>query len=111
MSELSSYQIELNRPLKTNQIMELYKMMSNKEESDLYLHQDHLIADAGHLPKLLSFFLFMDMDQSFVMIIDGVCVDDVYEEIKGDWVGHISESICRRRYSDAMTKNETSIVI
>ncbi|MYL70725.1 hypothetical protein GLW00_07680 [Halobacillus litoralis] len=110
MSELSSYQITLNRPLKTNQIMKVYKTIS-KTGCDLYLHQNQLIADAGHLPKLLSFFLFMDKDESFVMIIDGECVDDVYDQIEGEWQDHIAESTCRRKYDDAMVENETSILV
>ncbi|GEN52496.1 hypothetical protein [Halobacillus faecis] len=110
MNQLSSYQITLNRPLKTNQIMKVYKTIS-KNGCDLYLHQNQLIADAGHLPKLLSFFLFMNKEESFVMIIDGECVDDVYDEIKGEWQDHIAESTCRRKYNEDMVENETSILV
>lgn len=110
MNELSSYQITLKRPLKTNQIMKLYKTIA-KNRCDLYLHQSHLIADAGHLPKLLSFFLFMDLDNSFVMIIDGECVDQAYDEVDAIWQENIAESNCRRRFSENMMKNETSISV
>ncbi|WP_226578129.1 hypothetical protein [Halobacillus litoralis] len=110
MNELSSYQIHLNRPLKTNQIMKLHKLIK-KNGCDLYLHQDHLIADAGHLPKLLSFFLFLNMDHPFTLIIDGKCVEDVYEEIEDMLTEHIQKSSCRRKYSPSMVENETSISV
>lgn len=110
MQELSSYQITLKRPLKTNQVMKLYKTIT-KNGCDLYLHQKHLIADGGHLPKLLSFFLFMDLDHSFVMIIDGENVDQVYDEIEGICLENIAESNCRRRYSGSSTENDISISV
>lgn len=110
MNELSSYQITLKSPLKTNQVMKLYKTIS-KNGCDLYLHQNHLIADAGHLPKLLSFFLFMDLDYSFVMIIDGKYVDHVYDEIEAIAQENIAESACRRRYSENVIENDISISV
>lgn len=55
MSQLSSYHLHLNRPLSTDQIINIYKH-STENNRNIYLHQNHLIADAGHLTKLLSFF-------------------------------------------------------
>ncbi|QAS51237.1 hypothetical protein [Halobacillus litoralis] len=110
MKELSSYQVQLQKPLKTNQIMKLYKSVT-KNNCDLYLNQKHLIADAGHLPKLLSFFLFMDIDTPFVIIIDGEHVDDVYDEIEAEWMDSIVESSCRRKYCDSLVNSDTSISV
>ncbi|CDQ19972.1 hypothetical protein [Halobacillus karajensis] len=110
MNELSSYQITLKRPLKTIQIMKMYKIIT-KNGCDLYLLQNQLIADAGHLPKLLSFFLFMDVDDPFLMIIDGKCVDKVYQKIEAEWKEHIVESSCRRKYSKSVVESEISISV
>lgn len=110
VNELSSYQIQLNRPLKTNEIMKVHHTV-NQHGCDLYFHQNQLIADAGHLPKMLSFFLFMNIDDPFVLIIDGRCVEDVYEEITAFLDDTIVNSVCRRKYSSSMVMDETSIPV
>ncbi|RWZ60923.1 hypothetical protein EQV77_05805 [Halobacillus fulvus] len=110
VKELCSYQVHFSKPLKTNQIMKLYKL-AGKTQHHMYIHQGKLIADTGHLPKLLSFSLLMDMDTPVVFIIDGEDVEKVFEEIKGSLSDYIDHTICRRKYNDAMMVNETSVTI
>lgn len=110
MQELYSYQIEFNKPLKTNQIMKLYKLL-NKDDTDMYLHQNHLIADARHLPKLLSFFLLMEINQPLILIIDGQNAGKTYEEVTSYWEGHIESTACRKKYTGAVIKNNPSISV
>ncbi|MCP3030610.1 hypothetical protein LF817_04585 [Halobacillus sp. A1] len=110
MSQLSSYQIRFNQPLSTTQIVNIYKYSSNNERN-IYLHQDHLIADAGHLTKLLSFFLFVNTDQPAVMIIDGENIEEVYHTIHNELEGCIDDISIRSKYSEAQVNSQTSIFV
>ncbi|ARI77691.1 hypothetical protein [Halobacillus mangrovi] len=110
VAELNSYEILLHQPLKTNQIMKMYKCIS-KHGCDIYLHQDHLIADGGHLPKLLSFFLFVDLREPILMIVDGDNVGAAFEEIHNCWEENIISTTCRRKYSGSMVNSSTSILV
>ncbi|MGP4075006.1 hypothetical protein [Halobacillus sp. K22] len=110
MEELSSYQLHLHQPLQTNQVMKLYKLVSRSNQN-VYLHQNHLIADGGHLPKLMSFFLLMDIKEPLVMIIDGEEVEKTFQEIENSWQENISEASCRRKYTDSIINSNTSIFV
>ncbi|MCA0969492.1 hypothetical protein LCM20_02660 [Halobacillus litoralis] len=110
LKELYSYQIQFHQPLSTNQIMKLHKLIS-KNTHQLYLHQGHLIADAGHLPKLLSFFLFMNLDRPIILIIDGENVEAAFQELEQCWMNRVEKSICRKRYTESMMNDNTSIVV
>ncbi|MFC3039922.1 hypothetical protein ACFOGI_06620 [Virgibacillus xinjiangensis] len=80
MPEISSYEIELDRNIGTQDIIALHHYCS-KSHLNIYLYRDNLIADAGNLPKLLSFFYFNRKNQPFVMILDGENVKEGYREI------------------------------
>jgi hypothetical protein len=108
--ELNSYEIRLHQPLKTNQIMKMYKCIS-KHGCDIYLHQNHLIADGGHLPKLLSFFLFVNFNEPILMIIDGENVGAAYDEIQNCWKENLVSTNCRRKYTESMINSNTSIMV
>ncbi|MCP3026323.1 hypothetical protein [Halobacillus sp. A5] len=110
MSRLSSYHIKFNQPLSTNQIVNIYNQ-STKTNRTIYLHQNHLIADAAHLSKLLSFFLFVDIDQPAIMIIDGENIDEVYETFQAECRGCISDISIRSQYNESMMNSETSISV
>ncbi|MGP4068323.1 MULTISPECIES: hypothetical protein [Halobacillus] len=110
MEELSSYQLHLHQPLQTNQVMKLYKLVS-KSNQNVYVHQNHLIADSGHLPKLMSFFLLMDINEPLVMIIDGEEVEQTFQEIESSWKDNIAEANCRRRYTDSIINSNSSIFV
>ncbi|MFQ3546050.1 hypothetical protein Q7A53_18365 [Halobacillus rhizosphaerae] len=110
MKELSSYHVYFHQPLTTNQIVNIHKL-STKNKQSVYLHQNHLIADAGHLTKLLSFFLFVNVDEPVLLIIDGENVEDVYEELQSLCTDNISEVNRRTRYSEQIMNSRTSITV
>ncbi|MFC7061403.1 hypothetical protein [Halobacillus seohaensis] len=110
MNQLSSYQVRFNQPLSTDQIVNIYKY-SKKDDRHIYLHQDQLIADAGHFTKLLSFFLFVDTDQPTLMIIDGKDIEEVFETIHTEWKDCVSEISIRSKFSEAQINNQTSISV
>ncbi|SFG28197.1 hypothetical protein SAMN05216353_1327 [Halobacillus alkaliphilus] len=110
MEELSSYQLHLHQPLQTNQVMKLYKLVS-KSNQNIYLHQNHLIADGGHLPKLMSFFLLMDIEEPLVMIIDGEEVEETFQEIEDSWQENIAEANRRTKYPDSIINSNISIFV
>ncbi|MFG6149118.1 hypothetical protein [Halobacillus sp. B23F22_1] len=110
MGQLSSYHIYFNQPLSTNQLVNIYKY-STKNNRNIYLHQNHLIADAAHLTKLLSFFLFVDIDQPALMIIDGENIEEVYEMIQKECSGCIADINIRSQYNEADMNSETSISV
>ncbi|WP_042223962.1 HPr family phosphocarrier protein [Oceanobacillus manasiensis] len=80
MSELSSYKIQLNQHIHTQDIVKI-NHYAVKNDVKMYLYRDHLIADAKKLPKILSFFLLCRKDQSLVLIIDGEDAKEVYQTI------------------------------
>ncbi|MGV2619821.1 UNVERIFIED_CONTAM: hypothetical protein N8J90_01485 [Halobacillus marinus] len=110
MSELSSYQVQLRQPLETNQIVKLYKLIS-RGGCDLYLHQNQLITDAKHLPKLLSFFLCMKMEEPLVLIIGGERCAEIYTDIENLWAANGAVSTPRQQYSEAALKNVSSVFV
>ncbi|AVQ98874.1 hypothetical protein ACTWPF_11810 [Oceanobacillus sp. M65] len=77
MSELSSYKIQLNQNIHTQDIVKIHHY-AVKNDVNMYLYRDHLIADTKNLPKLLSFFLLCRKNQSLVLIIDGQDAKEVY---------------------------------
>ncbi|UOQ43252.1 hypothetical protein MUN89_15110 [Halobacillus salinarum] len=110
MEELSSYHVTFHQPLTTQQIISLYKL-SSKNNFNIYLHQDHLIADAGHLTKLLSFFLFVKIDQPVLLIIDGEDIESAYKQLQsqcGDCIDHITR---RTKYTGQIMNTQTSITV
>lgn len=110
MTELNSYEIRLHRPLKTTQIMKFYKTIS-KSDCDVYLHQNSLIADGGHLSKLLSFFLFIDLDEPILLIIDGKSVECTYDDVQELWKDSIENTYCRKRYNETAINSSSSIIV
>ncbi|WP_163530196.1 hypothetical protein [Halobacillus ihumii] len=110
MSHLSSYHVHLKNPIKTNQIMNIYKH-STKDKTNIYFHQHNLIADAGHLPKLLSFFLLMDVDEPVLMIIDGENAAGTYEVILNEFNEAIDNISCRTQYDPAQIYQCASITV
>ncbi|WP_246363640.1 hypothetical protein [Halobacillus locisalis] len=110
LKELYSYQIQFHQPLTTKQVMKMHKLISANNHQ-MYLHQGQLIADAGHLPKLMSFFLFMDMDQPIILIIDGENVEVSYNELEKCWEEHIANTSCRKKYTESMMNANTSIIV
>ncbi|WP_404813402.1 hypothetical protein [Halobacillus yeomjeoni] len=110
VTELNSYEIHLHQPLKTNQIMKMYKMMA-QNNCDVYLYQNSLIADGGHLTKLLSFFLFVDLDEPILMIIDGENVDCTYNDVQKLCKDNIHTITCRRKYDESMIQESSSIIV
>ncbi|WP_254854065.1 hypothetical protein [Halobacillus salinus] len=110
LKELYSYQIEFHQPLTTNQILKLHKLIGSNN-LQMYLHQRQSIADAGHLPKLLSFFLLMDLDQPVILIIDGENVETVFAEVEESWKDRVEQTRCRKRYTESMMSDQTSIVV
>lgn len=110
LKELYSYQIQFHQPLKTNQIMKLHKLISSNNHQ-MYLHQGQSIADAGHLPKLLSFFLFMNLDQPIILIIDGENAEEAFNEIEESWKEQVEQTRCRKRYTESMIDGQTSILV
>ncbi|MFD2925303.1 hypothetical protein [Halobacillus naozhouensis] len=110
MVHLSSYQVHLKNPIKTNQIMNIYKH-STKDNTNIYFHQHNLIADAGHLPKLLSFFLLMDIDEPLLLIIDGDNATGTYEVILNEFQGAIEDISCRAQYIPAQMYQCASITV
>ncbi|WP_404459094.1 hypothetical protein [Oceanobacillus kapialis] len=81
MSELSSYKIQLNQHVHTQDIVKIHQY-AVKNDVNMYLYRDHLIADVKKLSKLLSFFLLCKKNQSLVLIIDGEDAKEVYHTIR-----------------------------
>ncbi|MFC2950283.1 hypothetical protein [Virgibacillus sediminis] len=81
MPEISSYEIELDRNIGTQDIIALHQY-SSKSNLNIYLYRDNMIADAKNLPNLLSFFYVNLKNQPFVMILDGENVEEGYRRIQ-----------------------------
>ncbi|WP_087973102.1 hypothetical protein [Oceanobacillus rekensis] len=70
MDIIESYKIQLQDKLHTEEILDLHQIASHSN-SNIYLYRKHMIADAENLPKLLSFFLTTEADETFTLINDG----------------------------------------
>ncbi|UOR13020.1 hypothetical protein [Halobacillus amylolyticus] len=110
MNHLSSYDIHFNRSLNTSQIMNLYKQ-ATKHDYTVYLRQNNYIADAGHLPKLLSFFLLFDIDKPALLIIDGEDVNKAFEAIQKECQESVNEISCRTNYTSSQINHCASITV
>ena len=109
MNELTSYKIHLNQQLTTNEILNIHHYVANNE-CDVYLHQNHLIADAGNVTKLLSFFLLADTQSPIKMIIDGECVDHHYDQLSVLWEQRIEKCDLQTKYDHSITNNISIVV-
>ncbi|MBM7552998.1 hypothetical protein [Thalassobacillus pellis] len=109
MRELTSYHIQLNQSLTTSEIIAINKFVS-KNDYEVYLNQDHLIADSSNLPKLLSFFLLADTTKPMKMIIDGENVEYAYQKLEHIWNKRVEQSAQRIKYT-ASHEDNISIVV
>ncbi|WP_082234366.1 hypothetical protein [Halobacillus massiliensis] len=110
MQQLSSFHITFKKPLSANQILKINKQ-AVKSERHIYFHQNHLIADASHLTKLLSFFLFSSTNEPTLLIIDGVDTPGGLQDVRsacGDCIDEVSE---RSTYKEGQITPDTSISI
>ncbi|UOQ92985.1 hypothetical protein MUO14_21710 [Halobacillus shinanisalinarum] len=110
MSRLSSYDIYFNRTLNTSQIMNLYKQ-ATKHDYTIYLRQNSYIADGGHLPKLLSFFLLVDIDNPVLLIIDGEDVNKAIETVQEECQESVDKISCRTNYTFSQINHCASITV
>ncbi|WP_173916660.1 hypothetical protein [Halobacillus sp. Marseille-Q1614] len=110
MTQLSSFHITFKQPLSTTQILKINKQ-SSKSDHQIYLHQNHLIADASHLTKLLSFFLFVNTEEPILMIIDGKNVEEMLQSIQDDCGDCIVEVSERSSYNEGQISRNTSISV
>ncbi|GAB3068438.1 hypothetical protein [Virgibacillus ainsalahensis] len=79
LQEISSYKIDLN-DITIEEIIALYQY-TFKSNLNVYFYCENVIADAGNLPKLLSFFFITAKRNPIVMIIDGENVQEGYNNI------------------------------
>lgn len=95
LEQLTSYQVQFKQRIDMEEVMNIYHFIVDSSY-DLYLYQDHLIADASNLPKLLSFFFYYDTDRPFVMILDGKDVTYAYNKIMSICEEPIENCVVRR---------------
>lgn len=95
LEQLTSYQVQFKKQIDMEEVMNIHHFIVDSSY-DLYLYQDHLIADVRNLPKLLSFFFYYNTDRPLVMIIDGKDVQYAYQEIMNICKEPIENCVVRR---------------
>lgn len=79
MQEIASYKIELNRQLKTKNLLEIHQF-SILNDIKIYLYHEDAVADAHNLPELLSFFL-INPHEEVLLILEGPHAKQIYPQL------------------------------